>query len=281
MDIRERNRLTERDWDLLLRAIKTRRCTPIIGPGASAGILPSAYEIAQQWAKEYDYPFEDSSNLMRVAQFVSVIESPDIPRVSLARLFERFQPNLSDPNEPHNILARLPLPLYLTTNYDDFLAQALIQRHKDPQIEVSRWNNLLKSEEFNNYTPSVANPLVFHLYGRINQPESLVLTEDDYFDFLISSGEDENTVPNIVQMAYSTNLLLFIGYRFDDWDYRVLFRTLSEYAAKSVRTQQILVMLPPEVRDNRHERMQNLGLKIYWGTIREFTADLSSRLETM
>ena len=73
MDIRERNRLTESDCDLLLRAIKTRRCTPIIGPGASAGILPSAYEIAQQWAKEYDYPFEDSSNLMRVAQFVSVI----------------------------------------------------------------------------------------------------------------------------------------------------------------------------------------------------------------
>lgn len=283
--------LTESNWDLLLRAIRTGRCTPIIGPGASAGILPPARQIARQWAQEFNYPFEDSSDLMRVAQFVSVSEGPAIPKASLARQLERFHPNFSDPTEPYSILASLPLPLYITTNYDDFLLQALSMEAKKPHSEGSRWNSLLKSEKLNsyNYTPSVHDPMVFHLYGRITQPESLVLTEDDYLDFLISSAEDENTIPNIVQMACSTNMLLFLGYGLDDWDFRVLFRTLSEYTRRSLRRRHIAVMLSPIVNSGLSERAQNfyrnqfsnLGLEIYWGTIREFTADLKRHLEIM
>ena len=34
-------------------------------------------------------------------------------------------------------------------------------------------------------------PVVFHLYGRAGIPESLVLTEDDYLEFLIETAKDE------------------------------------------------------------------------------------------
>ena len=40
-------------------------------------------------------------------------------------------------------------------------------------------------EEDPEYKPDKDNPLVYHLFGRLDIPESLVLTEDDYFDFLV------------------------------------------------------------------------------------------------
>ena len=34
-------------------------------------------------------------------------------------------PDFRAPSEPHAVLADLPLPIYMTTNYDDFMVKAL------------------------------------------------------------------------------------------------------------------------------------------------------------
>src|SRR6185295_15221110 len=87
-----------------------------------------------------------------VAQFVEIKEGPGFPHDRLPRLLKaellerekvqersRFQSDSlsqvidkiaerhfdGDPDEPHRILAGLPLSLYLTTNFDSFLAAAL------------------------------------------------------------------------------------------------------------------------------------------------------------
>jgi hypothetical protein len=288
--------LSESGWEPLLDAITNRRCTPIIGAGALAGILPLGSEIAARWAEQYNYPMRDSRNLARVAQFVSVVRGQMMPKESLARELEKSaQPNFADPGEPYNVLASLPLSLYITTNYDDFLARALEWRGKNPRRAISRWNRWLRStqEETNdyNYRPSIAEPMVFHLHGRIEQPESLVLTEDDYLDFIINLGRDQDILPSVVQMACSTNLLLFLGYRLDDWAFRVLLRSLGDYIERSMRRQHIAVMLAPPALNSSEQRVRavnyldkqfgNLGMRIYWGTIREFAAELRKRLERL
>ena len=39
----------------------------------------------------------------------------------IKELQQRLPPDFSNPDQPHRILANLPLPVYLTTNYDDFM----------------------------------------------------------------------------------------------------------------------------------------------------------------
>jgi hypothetical protein len=100
-------------------------------------------------------------------------------------------PDFSREHEPHAVFAGLPLPVYLTTNYDDFMVAALRQRAKDPRREVCRWNSSpsMRAEPTvldPAFVPTPANPVVFHLHGHIGLPESLVLTEDDYLDFLVA-----------------------------------------------------------------------------------------------
>ncbi len=125
--------LRDEDWEILVRRIRAGKCTPFLGAGACFGVLPLGGDIAKQWAEQYEYPFEDKSNLITVAQFLALKRDPMFPKDELVRMWKKFpSPDFEDPTEPHRMLAGLPIPVYITTNYDDFMFKALsgIKRSK-------------------------------------------------------------------------------------------------------------------------------------------------------
>ena len=163
------NILEEKDWDLLLRRIKDEKCTPFLGSGACSEKIPVSSQIANEWAKKYDYPMEDSNDLTRVAQFVAVTEEDAmIPKEEICKkikeqLKEVTQKYFENPDEPHGVLADLPLPIYITTNYDDLMVRTLKSHGKTPIQEICRWNKCFMqckpmSSEF---APTPEKPLVF------------------------------------------------------------------------------------------------------------------------
>ena len=81
------NTSEERHWKLLLERIKEGRCTPFLGAGARAGALPLGCDIAQERAKKYNYPLEDSSDLARVARFLAVRYDPMFPKEQILKQF--------------------------------------------------------------------------------------------------------------------------------------------------------------------------------------------------
>ena len=198
------------DWGKLLGNIKKHRCTPFIGAGASAfkneygkPWLPLGSAIVtDEWAKKYDYPLEDIWHLAKVAQFVAIVSGDEMsPKIELSEKLEKINPpnfyNQKYADIPHSVLADLNLPIYITTNYDKFMEEALISREKKPDSEYCRWNEALEfagNSIFENpqYTgPTEDNPLVYHLHGIIDEPQSMVLTERDYIDFVINLTLDE------------------------------------------------------------------------------------------
>src|SRR5215510_4568795 len=121
--------LLGRDWDELLRHISKGKCTPFIGPEACTGLYPMKRDRAQTWCDDEDYPLEDRSELARVAQFLAVRDYPAKPIERLIEEFEKIQsPDFSHPYELHSVLADLPLPVYITTNYDDFMMMAFSKK---------------------------------------------------------------------------------------------------------------------------------------------------------
>ena len=58
-----------------------------------------------------------------------------------AELATAGPPDFGAEDEPHAVLAELPLPIYITTNYDDFMAAALRRAGKEPRREICRWNS--------------------------------------------------------------------------------------------------------------------------------------------
>src|ERR1051326_5447 len=114
-------RFEDQDWDTLLPRIKPGKCPPFLGAAVNEGILPLGKEIAEEWAHDFGYPLENKSDLAKVAQYLAVKNDPTRPKeMILEKLDKKQKPfDFNDDREPLNVLAKLPLPLYITTNYDD------------------------------------------------------------------------------------------------------------------------------------------------------------------
>jgi hypothetical protein len=282
---------SDKEWEILIQRIKDRKCTPFLGAGAAYGLLPLGGEIARAWAEEYDYPLENSADLAAVAQFVALMTDAMSPKEKIVRMFQAIKTaGYLDPSDPHSILASLPLPIYVTTNYDNFMTTALLKQNKDARQELCRWNKSIKDHRSafdGDYAPTVANPVVFHLHGHIPIPESLVLTEDDYLNFLVTISQEEELLPKPIQKAFVGTSLLFVGYRIADWNFRVLLLSLAGFIENSLQRTHFAVMTPPAASEAMKQKAQdflsqyykNIDVRVYWGTAREFVRELAVRLQ--
>ena len=187
--------LDEAVWMTLVDSVIEGKCTPFLGAGVASPHLPTGKKLATELAEEFGYPLPDPTNLPRVAQYIATVhDSPFAKRRVRDRIKARRDEFLasSGQNFPENYkkLSDLNLPIYLTTNYDDFLTRALKAADRTPRVEVCRWNGQLQ-EELEGYTksqPTVQQPLIFHLHGELSNESSLLVTEDDYIDFTVSLG---------------------------------------------------------------------------------------------
>ena len=77
--------------------------------------------------------------------------TPDLANASVNEIAAAVgkQQREANPAEPHRVLASLQLPIYITTNPDNLLADALREASKEPQIELFRWT------EDANWPPSI------------------------------------------------------------------------------------------------------------------------------
>src|SRR6185295_19755514 len=138
------------DWAALLDRIQKGKCTPFLGAGVNYGILPTGATIAAEWARQHKYPLKDVADLARVAQFMGIkLDDRMRPKELIVSLFEKalksvdLDAKLKDPQNPLAFLAELPLPVYITTNYDDLMTRALKFAGKTPYSEICGWNSIV------------------------------------------------------------------------------------------------------------------------------------------
>jgi hypothetical protein len=293
----------ERAWDLLIRNLKTGECVPFLGAGAGHEHIPLGAPMAEAWGKAAGYPLRDTANLPRVMQYIATTgyrgDAASLKRDFITKeIAAVVPPNFSDPVQLHGLLAQFDLPLYVTTNYDDFMYLALQHHRKRPRFDHSPWYISGDADNYKSplsdagYVPSGAEPLVFHLHGHYKVQQSLVLTEDDYIEYLVRLASDTHRragvvsglLPAYVRGKLRTKPLLFIGYSLRDWTFLVLFRTLLHGISDSQRRNHVSVQVDPGERSPRRAREyleQYLGaqrIQIFWGTAQEFAQDLSNRL---
>jgi SIR2-like domain len=298
--------LAESDWEVLMSRIKNSKCTPILGAGTSFPTIPLASELAKWMAEANKYPFlppevndEDGNekkqpkplDLAEVAQYIAVKYNDGIfPKEQIQKRFaETPPPDFTQPNEPHGILAALNQSVYITTNYDNFMFEALRRQGKQPQRAVCLWNKQIEGKwsifkQNPEYTPTPDTPVVFHLHGHIEAPESMVLTEDDYLDFLVAVSQDRGLLPEPIVGALAKHSLLVIGYGLKDWNFRVLLRGIMATVQQSQQRLNVTVQFPPD--EPAKERMEYLTkyydrfykLTVCWDTASEFARRLGSKI---
>ena len=308
-------------WTTLVRQIQQKRCTPIIGPRAFGRVLPSQAEIAANWAEEHSYPFTNRTDMARVAQYLATSQGEAFPRAELLdamkngliqRLPEALRPtrkvptltdciqavgwqNLvaDDPNNVQRVLAAFDLPIYMTTNPDSLMVEALRARGAEPLRELCRWGeqlDWLESALGPDYQPSAENPLVYHLFGSDEQEDSLILTEDDYFNFLVRTASERDRIPNFIREALSSTSLMFVGYSLYDWEFRVLLHGLVASRDTRRKFKHVAVQLDlsdsvsgdtAAVQSFLQQYFLEADINVYWGTMEQFIAELREQWEAV
>ena len=200
----------------------------------------------------------------------------------------------ADTAEPHQVLAGLPIPVFITTDPSSLLAKTLAGAGKQPRVELCRWNEYVDQlpsiyDADPGFRPSEGDPLVFHLYGRFQEPDSLVLTEDDYFDYLIGVTLKKELIPSIVRRQLADSALLFLGFRMDEWEFRILFRSIMSqegggrrrkyaHVAVQIDPEESRIQEPERARRYLESYFQGADISIYWGSADDFAAELHERL---
>jgi hypothetical protein len=219
-------------------------------------------------------------------------DAPDPPLRDLIAALGAVQRS-RNPADPHKVLAELPFPIYVTTSFGNLLTEALKAAGKAPRIEFGRWNEATVRapsvfQPDTDYVPTVGQPLVYHVYGHFDDLDSMVLTEDDYFDYLIGLTRNDDLVPKEVNRALTRSSLLFLGFRMDDWLFRVLFRTILNQEGSHARQgyPHVAVQVDPEddrvVNPRRALRylekyFEGASVDVYWGRVEDFVEELQKR----
>ena len=95
-------------------------------------------------------------------------------------LIEQLSPGHA-PTDNHRILARLPIKTYWTTNYDKLLEDSLKAAGKIPDVKYTLDDLKL--------TKPRRDAIIYKMHGDIDQPDSAVLTKDDYEQYQVTRGQ--------------------------------------------------------------------------------------------
>ena len=313
-----------KQWPALTRAITRNKCTPIIGPGVYDSLLGSRRDLARRWAEAEGFPFapESMEDMPQVAQYLAVEQDRFYLQTELethlrTELWEAFGAKLdpmlqgasldalikeagraAEPGDdsPYRVLARLPLSIFITANPGDLLGEALRAVGKDPQVEICRWNEVLDDlpSVFDNtqehYEPSIERPLVYHLFGRISEEDSVVLTEDDYIRWLIGVTANKESIPVVLRDALAETGLLFLGFGIDDWDFRMLLRYIMSYQGRAASNKHSNIaaqislqggraVSPERAQSYLEDYFQGQKINIFWGSADDFARELARQPE--
>jgi hypothetical protein len=186
---------------------------------------PIGSVLSRELAAECDFaerfPGEDPGNLQRVALAYEI----DSSRGRLVDAITGAVHTGTAPSPMLRALARMDFPLVITTNYDQLFERALRDAGKQPRVSVYN-PEPEPTTDFRNATGQ--SPVIYKLHGDIARRESLVVTDEDYIQFVLRMSDKEpyDPIPLSLKFFLTGSTTLFVGYSLLDYNLRLLFKAL-------------------------------------------------------
>ncbi|HZT42746.1 MAG TPA: SIR2 family protein [Chthonomonadaceae bacterium] len=125
---------------------------------------------------------------------------------------------------------------------------------KDSFIVLEQPINGFKStelKEYDNLLSEHEGTIVYKIHGGFCDVEPpggyppVVITEEDYIQFLTVMGNPKENIPRLLQEKLPDSTLLFLGYGLEDWDFRTLYKSWIEQLPKNMQRKSFAIRLNP------------------------------------
>ena len=223
-------------WIKLKRDFDEMRCILMIGPKLARvekenEWLPLVDELSiylteflDQEGVEYDE--KSKENLPYISQkFLNIKGARRVDLEDLTKDF--YDKNAQKTPKIYQLLATLPVSIIINVNPDNFIQKAL--REQGKQYISLHYNfrrettNAVDIEKI-----SIDNPLVYNLFGSLDETESLVLTEENQLEFIRNVVKDDPRIPEEILGQFDhRKTYLFFGFDLENWQFRLLLDGLK------------------------------------------------------
>ncbi|MBW9117655.1 SIR2 family protein [Rhizobium cauense] len=202
----------------LTDAVARRRAILFVGAGVSMSVgLPSWENLIEHMQSDLgmarSVPESHRSSYQQIAEFYRLKHGWICPLVEWMNREWRIDADRLRNSDLHRLIVNVNFPLVYTTNYDANLETAY-EAFGEPYVRITGPADLAAA------TPGVTQIVKFH--GDFSNPDTLVITESDYFDRLSFDA------PMDIKFrgdAFASTLL-FIGYSMTDLNIRFLLHRL-------------------------------------------------------
>jgi hypothetical protein len=219
----------------------------------------------------------------------------DLARLALHMRFENDLPGLlsrlqrllpderRQPSRLLQALATFPIPLIITTNYDNLMERALGARPHQVVVQPPQgfadnecWTRLEED------LPAVDDLILYKIHGSFrdvedtNSTAGVIVTEEDYIQFLTVVGREIGGIPTYIKGLIQESTLLFLGYSLEDWDFRTVFKGLVEDLQPEQRNRAFAFQKDPP--DFWVDFWEKKDVTIYNVDLYEFADELQERV---
>lgn len=208
----------------------------IIGSGVSisAGIISSG-EICNKLYTELNKDIKEQK-----PDDIEKIKEINNEKNNLAKLSQIYSDYYGDNRAKHEVrelvidsskkadpsifrsIAKLPICDIITTNYDRMIEES--QDNHNYRIIIEIPDNGIQG----NYNKNATN--IFKIHGDIENPQSIILTQDDYDNYF----EKHPEMLKYIERIFSENSILILGYRLNDYNIRSLMNKFKSNITKKV-----------------------------------------------
>ena len=260
----------------LVKAAQSGKLVPLIGAGISRqaigkdGVtkLPSWPDLIENLANEAERldkltPGERKQIDLMLARGKYLMVADSLRKRLGAGDYERFLSQCFEidlvPAEIHTALCGFKVPLILTTNYD-YLLEDTFSSKKERRYARSRART---QEQANKVQDDIQNwtedkpPVIFKIHGSIDQPHTIVLTEQDYRNLIFR----EPGYRTILTAILVTHTVLMLGFSFDDPELTQLFGFMRDAFEYKSRSHYILMPSDKALDLEKEYNLSNFGVR--------------------
>lgn len=185
------------------KAVQEGNAAVFAGAGTSvdAGFV-NWKKLVAPFADEIDLDIEKETDLIGLTQYYINSKSGNRGSINQEIIRQFSSPNAE--TDVMNLLTRLPISTYWTTNYDRVIENGLIKNNRRVDLK-KRVENLSIS------VPD-SDAVVYKMHGDVDLPEEAVISKDDYVRY-----SDKNSLfVTALRGDLVSKTFLFVGFSFDD-----------------------------------------------------------------
>ena len=191
--------------------------------------------LLAEFADELGLDLEIETDLISVAQYHLNENNHNRNRLS-QKIVDEFNGPF-EPTANHLTLAKLPISLWWTTNYDDVVERALKSEGKRIQVIATLSSMTVR--------PTGTDTLLYKKHGDLNDVSNIVITKDDYESYV----KKHPGFRTLLKSALTTCTFLFVGYSFTDPHFDFILSELRRSHGDNAKTHYAIMRREALVED--------------------------------